>query len=577
MSTPDVAETLRLLRLNEVGRRARVRTPFGERLVGYADLTASGRHLHFVEAWIRRVLPYYANTHTEVSSTGRALTELRERAREVVREAVGAGPEHEVIFCGAGATAAVNELVGLLGLTLPEPLQRRYDLARHVPADERPVVFVGPFEHHSNYLPWLESLADVVEVPAVASGAVDLAALERLLDAYRARPLRLGAFSAASNVTGVIADVPAIARTLHAGGALAVFDYAAGGPYLPIDMAPADPAAGIDALFLSPHKFLGGPGSSGVLVAHRDLFASRVPVRPGGGTVDYVGAVDYETVDYVRRLDHREEAGTPAIHGDLRAGVAFLVKRMVGAEVLLAHETALGRRALARLGALPGVRLLGPLEAPRLAIVSLVFEGLHHDFAAGLLDHLFGVQSRSGCACAGPYGHTLLGIERETSERYRALVARGLYGMKPGWVRLSLPYYASEADLEYLFTAVEFVARHGRAFLPCYRFDWETGVWTHTTRDVHAGAPLELSVEALREASQSFAAGDHEMPLSEAEIAEERSRYLREAHAELARVAQAAPTPDANPSSGDAEVDALVWFDWVHATPLPGASDAAAR
>ncbi|MDG1499946.1 MAG: aminotransferase class V-fold PLP-dependent enzyme [Planctomycetota bacterium] len=570
MSTEANQDMLSFLRQNEVGRRARINTPFGQRLITYADLTASGRYLHFVEAWFRNVRPFYANTHTSVSSTGRILTELREDARGVVRSSVGAGDEHVVIFCGAGATAAINKILGILGLSIPEPLQRRYNLAQYIPMEERPIVFVGPYEHHSNYLPWLESIADVVEIPAKDCGAVDLDVLAQKLVEHKDRALKLGSFSAASNVTGILADVPGICRTLHAGGAKAIFDYAAAGPYVPIVMSADDPAECIDAVVISPHKFLGGPGGSGVLIAHKDLFVSRTPAQPGGGTVDYVGAVSYETVDYVAHLDKREESGTPAILNDLRAATAFLVKDMVGSSKILDHEIRLAASAVKRLGKHPNITILGPTECPRLAIISLVLDGLHHNFAAGLLDHLFGVQSRPGWACAGPYGHALLGIDSATSQDYRSLVARGLSGMKPGWVRLSLPYYASEADLEFVLKCVEFVASHGKNFVPSYSFDWTNGAWKHKTRDFGSTVPCELSASSLREAAHGLAAGAHETPMADAEIEIERKSYFVQAKAQLAtlKAAAAVMEPNWNPGSGDTSVDRLVWFHYTDSTVL---------
>ncbi len=249
-----------------------------------------------------------------------------------------------------------------------------------------------------------------------------------------------------------------------------MFDYAAAGPYVPIAMHPAgDPQAAIDALFLSCHKFVGGPQSSGVLVARRELVRSRVPERPGGGTVDYVAAARHDAIDYVRALEEREEGGTPAILSDIRAGVAMLVKEMAGAGDILRHEVALARRATERLAAHPKVHVLGPQAPDRLAILSFNIERLHHDLVSALLDHLFGIQNRAGCSCAGPYGHRLLHIDHATSERYRALIRRGVGGVKPGWVRLTLPFYASEADVDYILRAVEFVADHGRDFVPLYR------------------------------------------------------------------------------------------------------------
>lgn len=579
-------EVAAFIRQNEVGRRAWLDTPYGRRLVCYADLTATGRSLHFVEAWLRRVRPFYANSHTAISSTGRVMTQLREEARRVVRRSVGAGPEDEVLFVGSGATAAINKLVGLLGWRISEPLERQYGLSAAIPREERPVVLLGPFEHHSNELPWLESVAEVVEVGLTPEGQVDLGDLQRQLQRFSARPFKLGSFSAASNVTGVLSDVRAIARVLHRHGALACFDYAAGGPYLPIDMHPDDEAERIDALFLSTHKFIGGPEGSGVLVAHRGLFRTRSPERPGGGTVDYVAAFDPTSVDYVGRLDEREEGGTPAILGDVRAGIGFLVKEMAGPERILEHELALAERALGRLARHPRIHVLGPTKAPRLPIISFNVERLHHDFVSALLDHLFGIQNRAGCSCAGPYGHRLLGIDRQRSELYRRQIARGVLGVKPGWVRLSLPYYGSDEDIEFLLSAVEFVADRGHLFLQDYRLGWLDGVWRHRERPMLDVEPIELTVAALVEAAQSFAAGDHEQPMSNAQVRAARRRAFEEANAR-ARALEAplgGTAPNWRNATGQPEVDALVWFDWLHADapwaqvpPTPPARPAPSR
>jgi selenocysteine lyase/cysteine desulfurase len=559
-------EVARFFRQNEVGRRACVETPYGRRLLCYGDLTATGRYLHFVEAWVRQLRPYYANTHTAISSTGRLMTDLREDARRVIGRSVNAAADDAVLFVGSGATAALNKLVGVIGLRVAEPLERTYHLSRGIPAAERPVVLVGPYEHHSNELPWIESVAEVVEVGLAPDGTIDLADLRGQLQRFADRPLKIGAFSAASNVTGIISDVRAIARTLHAGGAWAVFDYAAAGPYVPIDMHPADPEERLDAIALSTHKFVGGPQSSGVLVAHRSLFRSRVPERPGGGTVDYVAGPARASIDYVARIEEREEGGTPAIVGDIRAGIAFLVKDMIGPARVLEHETRLAAHALERLGRHPRISVLGPRAVPRLAILSFNIEGLHHDLVSVLLDHLFGIQNRAGCACAGPYGHRLLGIDSARSERYRREIARGNLGVKPGWVRLTLPYYASEEDIDYMLTAVELVADHGESFVPCYRLGWRDGSWRHITQPVPDVPPLVLTVEALSEAAQSFSAGDPEAPLSEGQLRAERQRYLGEARAqaESLRAGWTREAPAWNPGSGRPDLDELVWFKYVH-------------
>ncbi|WP_242346280.1 aminotransferase class V-fold PLP-dependent enzyme [Anaeromyxobacter terrae] len=565
------SEATALLRASELGRRTVVTTPFGPRLVTYADLTASGRALSFVEARIAAARPLYANTHTALSITGRTMTRLREDSRRAIARCVHASDEDVVLFVGSGATAAVNKLVGLLGLRVSEPLERRYSLSRAIPDDERPIVLVSPYEHHSNELPWLESIADVVEVELDAAGRLDLDDLARKARAHAGRPLRVGAFSAASNVSGALSDVPAIARVLHAHGFFACADYAAAGPYVPVDMHPADPAERLDAIFFSTHKFLGGPEGSGVLVAHRELFRSRAPERPGGGTVDYVGPGEAPgsharlSVDYTHHLAEREEGGTPDILGDVRAGLAFLVKELVGPERILAHDVALAETACARLRRHPRVRLYGPAGGPRLPILSFNVEGLHHGLVSTLLDDLFGIQSRAGCSCAGPYGHRLLGIGPDRSAEFRRAIAAGVQALKPGWVRISLPYHATAEEVDFLLSAIELLADDGEAFVPLYRLGWMDGIWRLVEPAPPDPLPIDLGVTDLADLARPAAPA--EPPLSDADAAALRRSYLAEARGRATelRARWAAAPPRWNAPTGEALADRLAWFRYVHA------------
>jgi selenocysteine lyase/cysteine desulfurase len=561
-STTGTDQLVAAIRDGVIGDDEAVAGPFGVRRVTYADYTASGRSLAFVEDYIRdAVLPLYANTHTESSGTGLQTTRFREEARRLVRDGVGGDDRHAVIFVGSGSTAAVNRLIDVLQLRLPHDLDRRYDLADHIPAADRPVVFVGPYEHHSNELPWRESIAEVVTIPEDPDGRIDLAALERSLAEHADRPLRIGSFSAASNVTGILSDTRAVSILLHRHGALSFWDFAAAAPYVEIEMEPHRPGPDAeldykDAVFVSPHKLIGGPGTPGVLVARRELFTNTVPSMPGGGTVAYVNPTDHV---YLADIEHREEGGTPAIVESIRAGLVFQLKAAVGVDAIREREEGFIRRAIERWSANPAIEILGSPVLPRLSIVSFVVRHrgryLHHNFVVALLNDLFGIQARGGCSCAGPYGHRLLGIDLETSHEFEREIARGCEGIKPGWVRVNFNYFISERVFRYILDAVDLAASEGWRLLPRYRFEPATGLWRHRSGTVEP--PLSLHDVAYADGRMTYAAHRHRLP--EAALAE----HLAEARMILADAAASLAVGSSDdPLEVGQDFEALRWF-WL--------------
>ena len=518
-------ELVAKIRDSVIGDGQLIETSFGQKPLIYADYTASGRSLDFIEQFItNRVLPFYANTHTETSFTGAQSTAFREEARQSIKQAVNAIEDDRLIFCGSGATAAINKLIDILDLRLPVNLNERHKFLDLVPVASRPVIFIGPYEHHSNEIPWRESIADVVVIPLTQSGQLDTKVLQAKLIEFADRPLKIGSFSAASNVTGLKTDVDEVAALLHQYDALSFWDYAAAAPYVSIDMNPLNSTCSKDAVFLSPHKFVGGPGTPGVLIVKKQLLKNSVPASPGGGTVLYVTPVDHQ---FIADHERREEGGTPAIVESVRAGLVFKLQQAVGTDLIESLEASFKERALAQWKLNKNIEVLGDSSQEGLSIFSLRIKheeaDLHYGFVVALLNDLFGIQARGGCSCAGPYGHELLGMDLNYSRKLEKELNKGHMVMRPGWVRLNFNYFINEETFDYLLNAIEYVSELGWKLLPFYEIDSDSGTWRYQ------GASMKLEslcLESLFVEDQQPAM-DPAKPLSE---------YLDEALKELNKV-----------------------------------------
>ncbi|GAB6853426.1 aminotransferase class V-fold PLP-dependent enzyme [Asaia astilbis] len=454
------------LRKGVIGEGVPVSGPFGDHPLLYADYVASGRALQQIESFmLTQVLPYYANSHTQASFCGRMMTRLRASARAQIARLCQAPAGYSVVFTGSGATAGINRLVSLMGVT------------KAVEDGQTPLVVIGPYEHHSNILPWRESGAEIIEIDEGPEGGPDLAMLERVLNEVEPGRLVVGAFSAASNVTGILSDVDAVSRLLNAHGARSVWDYAGGGPYLAIEMAAGTPEQK-DAVVISSHKFLGGPGASGVMIVRDAAVAITRPSQPGGGTVRFVSPWGH---DYSDRLSDREEAGTPNVVGDIRAALVFLVKEAIGQDFMDQRHATLRQRALSAWRDVPEIDLIGASgKSPALPIFSMRIRDrqrggyLHQQLFTRLLSDCYGIQARGGCACAGPYAHRLLSIDAPASALMRQAILSGNEIEKPGWTRLNFSVLMDDEKVGRVIDAVSTLARQPYPMADFYRCDEQT-------------------------------------------------------------------------------------------------------
>lgn len=465
-------------RERSIGSDAVVQTPQGIFPLIYADWAASGRLYRPIEEHIQKVFgPWVANTHTETNATGTAMTRSYHEAKHIIKAHVGATDDDALVMAGSGMTSAVVLLQRILGWRVPEAYRGKLTIADA----DRPLVFVSELEHHSNHTSWTETIADVVVLPQTNTSAVDMQELERLLKQYKNRRIKVAAVTAGSNVTGVRPPIHDIAEVMHHSGGFCFVDYTCAAPYDTITMHPTE-ARSLDAIYFSPHKFLGGPGAPGVLIFNKKLYKNTVPDRPGGGTVLWTNP--WGGKQYYPDIETREDGGTPPFLGTIRAALAVKLKEQMGLRNIARREKELCERFFAGLTGVDGLSILAANHRERLAVFALTIEGLHYNLIARLLNDYYGIQVRGGCACAGTYGHRLFNINREFSRTITDQIDRGNLSNKPGFVRVSLHPTMSDELVDIVIAALKDIAANGQAMAKDYLYDPRANEFRHKNGEV---------------------------------------------------------------------------------------------
>lgn len=464
----------KLIRQNIIGNNHRIQTPYGVKRLYYADWIASGRLYKPIEKKIKEVFgPMVANTHTESSDTGIFMTTAYHKALNIIKTHVNAKESDAIITFGTGMTGVVNKFQRILGLKYCGKLIHKDCIG----SSEKPVVFITHMEHHSNHTSWLETHADVVVIPPADDLTIDLNALERQLKVHSGRKVKIGSFTACSNVTGIETPYHAMAELMHKYGGVCFVDFAASAPYSDINMHPAKEEQKLDALFFSPHKFLGGPGTSGVLIFDKKLYNSPVPDSPGGGTVDWTNPWgEYKFVD---DIEAREDGGTPGFLQAIRTALCIKLKEQMGTENIRQRENELLKTAFKGLDKINGLHILADNCRHRLGVISFYIENLHYNLAVRLLNDHFGIQVRGGCACAGTYGHYLLNVSHEASQKITDRISLGDLSEKPGWVRLSLHPTMTTVDIRYIVGAIDFIAKNKDELSKDYTYNAKTNEFSN--------------------------------------------------------------------------------------------------
>lgn len=448
-----------------IGIDSCIQTPDGNtKPIIYADWTASGRCYLPIERRIQQdIMPFVGNTHTETSATGMAMTYAYHQAQKLIKKHVNAGKEDVLITATSGMTRLINKLQRILGLKL----HSQYTVLP--PEKLRPVVFITHMEHHSNHTSWLETYATVEIINPNHEGLVDVNDLHRLLQKYESRPLKIAAVTSCSNVTGISTPYHEIAKIMHSAGGYCFVDFACSAPYVHIDMHPSDEDAHLDAIYFSPHKFLGGPGSAGVLIFNSQLYNLKVPDHPGGGTVDWTNP--WGEHKYIDDLEAREDGGTPAFLQTIKTAMCIQLKEQMGINNILEREHQLCNILWDKLASVPKLHILAPQHRKRLAIISFYIEDLHYNLAIRMLNDKFGIQARGGCSCAGTYGHFLLNVDRQHSQSITDRINHGDYSTKPGWIRISLHPTLTEEEVRFIGDGVAELAENYKEWSQKYNFE----------------------------------------------------------------------------------------------------------
>jgi selenocysteine lyase/cysteine desulfurase len=457
-------------RRNIIGNNQIFDSPFGEEAIVYADWTASGRAYQPIEECLQKeIMPFVANTHTETTITGKLMTKAYEQAKVIIKAHVHAADNDVLIFCGSGMTGAVNKLQRILGLRMPERLMDYVSNAPQINEELRPVVFVTHMEHHSNQVTWLETIATVEIIGSDENGNVDLGHFKSLLEQFKHRKNKIAAVTGCSNVTGIQTPYHEIAKMIHEYGGLCFVDFACSAPYINMNMHPKEKGAHLDAIYFSPHKFLGGPGTPGVLIFNKKIYSNTVPDQPGGGTIVYSNP--WKVHEYIANIELREDGGTPPLLQGIKAAMCIRLKEEMGVENMMIREEEMLQLIFDRFSKMKNVEILEGNIKKRLGVISFIVNGAHYNLIVKILNDRFGIQTRGGCSCAGTYGHMLLQVDKTKSYEILNAIRSGDLLCKPGWIRLSVHPTMTNAEIDFIMDAIELTASHFQEWMTDYTYD----------------------------------------------------------------------------------------------------------